>query len=220
MEAWCLWPALAPAPALATGTIVVVALNLDCVVDHDDMKILNAHEQERAARFRDIHQAQRYVRAHLGLRNLLGRCLGCAPAGVRFVHGPHGRPEVADHRWLRFSLTHAGDRALVALARDLQVGIDIESVSSRPEDLAVSARWLGPAQAAALASVPAAEQAAAFCAAWTRAEAQWKSRGCGMSGMGEFSPGEDLAVEAIDVGPGWVAAVAAPGTWVIERRRP
>ena len=206
---------------LDPGTIVVVALDLAGDADDDALTILDGHERARAAHFRDHHLAQRYVRAHVGLRNLLARYLGCAPSAVRFTYGPHGRPELADHRWLSFSLTHAQDHALIAVALDRQVGIDLEPVSSRLEDLAVAARWLGPAQAEALASLPTAEQAAAFCAAWTRAEARWKSRGCGMAAMTmpEAASGAEPVVADLVVGLGWVAAVAAPGTWVVERHR-
>ena len=218
MDAWSAWPALAPDPVLDPGTIVVVALDL--AGDAGD-ETLDELERARAARFLDSRLAQRYVRAHVGLRHILARYAGGVPSALRFAYGPHGRPELTDHRWLSFSLTHAQDRALIAIARDRQVGVDLEPVSSRPEDLAVAARWLGPAQAEALASLPTAEQAAAFCAAWTRAEARWKSRGCGMAAMTmpEAASGAEPVVADLVVGLGWVAAVAAPGTWVVEHHR-
>ncbi len=47
------------------------------------------------------------------------------PEDVAFVAGPQGKPECPATR-LRFNLGHSGERAVVALAEDVEVGVDVE----------------------------------------------------------------------------------------------
>jgi 4'-phosphopantetheinyl transferase len=101
-----------------------------------------------------------------------------------------------DHSWLRFNLSHSGDVLLVALARDVEVGVDVERIRPVPEMQTIARRWLG-------LDVVANERE--FFEAWTRHEAKLKALGMGLSGKADDFTG---IVSAIDAGPGYAAAVA------------
>lgn len=134
------------------------------------------------------HAADRwtYAAGHVALRRLLGARLGLAPQAVRFTRrpcagcgGPHGRPEVAGGGDVRFSLSHSGDFALIAIATE-PVGVDIERVPAAETADSVS-EVLHPYEAAELAALPADLRPAAVTRAWTRKEAYLKGTGAGLS---------------------------------------
>jgi 4'-phosphopantetheinyl transferase len=138
------------------------------------------------------------------LNDVLAHYLGAPPD--RFEKGPHGKPRLAgDQAWLRFNLSHSGEVALVGVARDVEVGIDVERIRPVPEMRAIARRWLGRDDLA---------DPAEFFRAWTRHEAMLKALGVGLSGpVGDFAG----FVAEIDAGAGCAAAVAvlAPACRVI-----
>ena len=60
------------------------------------------------------------------LRHLLGHYLGCTPQAVPIVLAPSGKPALREDL-LHFNLSHAGGQLLIAVSRDLSLGIDCES---------------------------------------------------------------------------------------------
>jgi len=97
---------------------------------------------------------------------------------------------------LRFNLSHSGDVTLIAVARDSEVGVDVERIRPVIEMRTIARRWLGRDDIAG-------EQE--FFRAWTRHEAMVKALGVGLSGAAESFDG---VVAEIDAGPGYAAAVA------------
>ncbi len=138
--------------------------------------LLDEAERAQASRFVFARDRERYVRAHVALRATLGAELGLDPRVLRFRRGPHGRPELVDHP-LRFSLSHAQDLALVALARNA-VGVDVEPL--RAPDLDV-ARYFSRAEQLELERLPARERSEALLRGWVRKEAFLKARGTGLT---------------------------------------
>jgi 4'-phosphopantetheinyl transferase len=127
---------------------------------------------------------------------------------LEFAHGPHGKPYLRDAPQLQFNLSHSGGVSLVAVALDVEVGVDIERLRPMPDCLAVAGRFLAPGDAAALAETPRAEREREFFIRWTRTEAMWKARGMGLYGAGVALDG-DWTVVPIDAGEEYAAAVAA-----------
>jgi 4'-phosphopantetheinyl transferase len=187
-------------------------------------------ELARADRFRFPHDRSRFVIAHAALRALLGRYLNRAPEQIRFASGPHGKPRLTEST-LHFNLAHSGGLALIAVAWEREVGVDLEGMRADVDFAGLAARFFSPAEARALAGLPDEEQVAAFYAAWTRKEAYLKARGAGLSlGLAQcevsFRPGEPAALlatqpdpaeaarwtlAALDPGPGYAGALAAEG---------
>lgn len=125
--------------------------------------------------------------------------------------GEHGKPMLAaPGSSLRFNLSHSADRALVAVAWEREVGVDIERIEPRGDLLALARRAFEPAEAEAIADLPEAARPAAFHAAWTRREAVAKCLGTGLTAP--LPQGAEVRAAPLDVGPGYAAAVAVSGT--------
>src|SRR5215831_9276972 len=89
--------------------------------------ILAGAERHRAERFVFQKDRTHFVVARGLLRVLLGRYLQCDPQHVRFVYGPHGKPELASDVGgigLRFNVSHSHGLALYAVTRHREIGVD------------------------------------------------------------------------------------------------
>ena len=145
---------------------------------------LSGDERARAGRFHQARDRDRFVAARGLLRVLLGDALGCPPHGLRFRYNPYGKPALAtdgDGARLGFNLSHSGGAALFALAWGRAVGVDIERIRPQFAAESLAERFLSPAEAAALRSLPPARRPDAFTQAWVRREAYGKALGAGLS---------------------------------------
>ena len=115
------------------------------------------------------------------LREILARYLRVEPRAVAFEYGPQGKPRLAGEAALRFNLSHSEHEALVAVARDREVGIDVEIVRPTVECEALARRFFSPEETAALLALPASVRARAFFAYWTCKEAFLKAKGGGLN---------------------------------------
>lgn len=220
--------------------IHVVRICLDSPVEHEH-EVLDEGERGRASRFVFERDRRRFIVAHRWVRILLGRCIGRSPESLRFVAGAHGKPALVDAPFdLRFNLSHAGERALLAIARGRDVGVDIE----QEQDIEVfdlASRFFAPSEVAALRGVESTERIPAFFRCWTRKEAFIKALGDGLSfpldGF-EVSVSDDQSPQLLRGGngggvldlpsrwrivslasePGYAAALAATaGDWHVVR---
>lgn len=152
------------------------------------------------------------------------------PLGVQDLElGEHGKP------FLRgggpaFNLSHSGDAALVALAAQVELGVDLERRGRRRNHLALAERYFCAAEAQALARCEGDAREALFLALWTAKEAVLKALGRGLAfGLNrlEFAleplpprlqridpsagPLEQWQVHALDMAEGRVGHVAWRG---------
>jgi 4'-phosphopantetheinyl transferase len=133
-----------------------------------------------------IHVWQlRYERAQRRepLCALLGMYLGVPSEAVVLVDGEHGRPELVEplHHALQFNWSHSGDAALIAVARGVAPGIDLERFRPRAHAMQLAQRFFHPEEVAALAALQAQEQELAFLRLWTGKEAVLKATGQGIA---------------------------------------
>jgi 4'-phosphopantetheinyl transferase len=141
---------------------------------------LSEDERQRAGRFHfDIHR-QRYVLARGLLRAILGHYLDVEASAVQLAYGPHGKPAVMGAP-LRFNLSHSEDLAVYALARELELGVDVERIRPMPDADGIARRYFSPAERAQLYRVSPDRFAQAFFHCWTRKEAYVKALGGGLS---------------------------------------
>lgn len=129
----------------------------------------------RAARFRRPQLAARHLAARAALRWSIARYL---PSGAEIVLRPDIRGKVellgAGRNPVHTSLSHAGSMALVAVASDRPVGVDVEHIATGP-DLAALEWAFGRTLHA---GCPRAHALQMSCA-WTRVEAYLKALGTG-----------------------------------------
>jgi 4'-phosphopantetheinyl transferase len=154
--------------------------------------------------------ARRYLIARAALRDILSRYLGVLPGSLVFAYGPYGKPGlVAPPAPLEFNLSHSGDLALLAVAADQPLGVDLEQIRPKRNLLAIAKRMFSPQEYRQLRQLQHERRLQAFFGAWTAMEAQAKARGCGI-----FANVADQAAPACELrhlapAPAYLAAVAA-----------
>ena len=179
------WKPLACVPALPAGEVHVWRY----AVPGSDAAIaaplagLDDAEVVRARAFRAVADQRRFVAGRAALRALAASYAG-APAGeLRFEAGARGKPALVAPQaaaWLRFNLSHAGDLVLLAFARGVEVGVDVERVDRDVDWRGIADRFFATEEAAVLRALPAARRRRAFFVGWSRAEALAKARGDGV----------------------------------------
>lgn len=154
-----------------------------------EVTTLSVPERARARRFRFRRDRRRYIVAHAALRRLLVEHGVPAGQNAGYVVNRFGKPRLDDLSKLGFSLSYAGDTALVGLTAAGEIGVDIEAlrpidggdvtddIFDATERAAITATGNGPARDLA------------FLRAWTRKEACVKAAGSGLS-----TPPSDVSV--------------------------
>ena len=173
------WESVEWPPALAPGELHIWRCDLDRAPCHPQW--LAPAERQRQQAFRDRLAGQRSCASRTLLRHLLSGYLSIPPWDVELVRGEHGKPRLGgDHASWTFNLSHSGDAALYAVARDLEVGIDIERSREIPNSLGIARRVMSDAEIDELAS--AGSDTATFLRLWTCLEARQKCLGEGVFG--------------------------------------
>lgn len=186
------------------------------------LRLLDAHERDRLARFRRPADQARYLAAHALTRLVLAPT---RPAQLTFDRTcrcgqQHGKPVLPGGP--AFSMTHAGELVGVAVGEDGPVGLDVELMRELGDLAATAAHVCSPAE-----SAPDAER---FFAMWTRKEALLKTTGAGLatpmsaitlgstpdgprvrSWTGEGAPAGPVWLRDLHPRPGYRAAVAGLG---------
>lgn len=158
------------------------------------------------------------VPASLTLRQVLALYLDEAAEEIELTQGEHGKPRLAaEQPLLAFNLSHSADLALVAVARDREVGVDVERVKPDRDLVALAERALAPEAAAAVREAAEPERARLFYELWTRHEARLKCLGVGLA-VRPTQPPPPVAVQALPIDPGFAAALAVSGAPVPVRR--
>jgi 4'-phosphopantetheinyl transferase len=209
-------------------------------VDPDDVTLLAAAERERLRRFRDESAAASFARTRAEARRALGALLGVPADEVVLSrdecpgcgdprHGPPrlARPDVP----LAISLSRTAGRGLLAVGAAARVGVDVEALRAVCGDGMAELALTRRERAAVHRVPPGKERDRLFLRAWTRKEAVVKAVGTGLIGV-ELNrlethldhPGPVLihhtlrstatewSVADLDLGEGYVAAVATPRT--------
>lgn len=191
--------------------------------------VLSPDEQERAVRFRFAEHQRRFIAARGILRDILSRYVRRQPAELEFCYSRFGKPALAGdpcETQIRFNLSHCSDLAVYAIARDREVGIDLELVRPEMAGEHIAKRFFSPREVSTLLALPLPLQPEAFFNCWTRKEAYVKALGMGLQVPLEsfdvsLAPGEPAALlgsagsrwalRAFEPAPAYVAAVAAEG---------
>lgn len=169
---------------LLTGEVHIWRVDLDCEAEvlRSLEAVLPPEERDRAARFKFDHLQRRWTAAHGALRIILADYVDAAPDELVFEEGAQGKPTLAGSSpAVEFNLSHSGSIALVAIASEGSVGVDVEIVRPNIDYLELSRRFFAPAEADEIEALPPDQRVAAFFACWTRKEAFVKALGTGLS---------------------------------------
>ena len=105
----------------------------DARPDHE--RLLNPVERGRATDYRRDIDRRRFGVGVAMSRLVAGRLLDVDPADVPIDRscpdcgGPHGRPRIVDSD-LRLSISHSGDLIGLVVARDTEIGLDVEEIDA------------------------------------------------------------------------------------------
>jgi 4'-phosphopantetheinyl transferase len=176
------------------------------------LAVLAPEERRRAERLRTATLRERYVAARAFLRGVLA-AHGAAsrPEDVVFDSGPAGKPRVAGG--FEFNLTHSGERALCAVARDAAVGLDMERIDPDADVQDIAAVCFTRREIEAIERLSGPERAHAFFTTWTRKEAYVKALGTGLATpmLGFEVPMRPGTPPQLAWGPG----PRPPGSWTV-----
>src|SRR5437899_1889794 len=89
------WPEGFPAMQLGVAQVWRASLDSPSQPAEQLAEVLAPDEQRRAERISTEQGRLRFIASRALLRQLLSQYLGCDPAGLRFVYGPHGKPALA-----------------------------------------------------------------------------------------------------------------------------
>jgi 4'-phosphopantetheinyl transferase len=144
-------------------------------------EVLSPDERARADRFLFRKDRDAFTITRAALRHLLGSYTDQEPACVRFGYGPQGKPHLADISRVRFNVSHSHHLALIAVALEREIGVDVEFVRSLRGDRDIPEHFFSSREVAALRALPEDRQEEAFFDCWTRKEAFIKAKGGGLS---------------------------------------
>ncbi|WP_344106121.1 4'-phosphopantetheinyl transferase family protein [Nocardiopsis rhodophaea] len=190
--------------------------------------LLDERERARHARFRLAADRDRFVVAHALARLVCAQRADCAPEQVRFtLHcrncelrreprtDPHGKPRPAGAALgLEISISHSGDRVVLAVTDGVEVGVDVEAVAEERDIDGLASYTLTAEELALWRGLPAARRTPGFFRYWARKEALLKATGDGLSGgLGTVGvTGPDAGARVVS----WDAPDAPADVWLTD----
>ena len=164
------------------------------------------------------------------LRTLLSRYLGISGTQLRFGTQTQGKPILVkpSSSLLQFNVSHTHGMALIALTLHHEIGIDVEWIDRKIQDLDIAQRFFSAEESAELATLPSTERTHRFFTYWTCKEAYLKMQGTGITtglaqckiliqpGQAEVrhslldrqEPKEDYSMHQIHIGAEHIGAVS------------
>ena len=153
------------------------------------LDLLDPAERQRHAGYLRAQDRDRFAAGVAMTRLVLASLTGLAPGRVPLDRScavcgkPHGPPRLAGdrpYRRLGLSVSHSGDRVVLAVAAAGPVGVDVELPRPAADIAALAPYVLADGEQAQLRQLWPAGQAAGFATFWTRKEAVVKATGDGL----------------------------------------
>ncbi len=119
--------------------------------------------------------------ARTPLLDVLAAYLCVDASTLMLEENAHGKPRLGGTHALHFNWSHSGEFALVALARDLELGVDIEHPRTDVRALELAQRFFTTSEAAALSQCETSSRETAFLQLWCAKEAVLKAIGRGIA---------------------------------------
>ena len=177
-------------PPLASAAVHVWELGLAVAQSTTTQysKLLSADEISRAARFHFDRDARRFKVSRGLVRSILAAYTHVPARELRFAYSKHGKPSLIEPAGkIRFSVSHSVDAAMLAVALDREVGVDIEAMREDVETDRLAERFFSVVERGAIRALPASVRVSAFFRCWTCKEAFLKAQGVGLfRSLGSF----------------------------------
>lgn len=153
-------------------------------IPENSSQVLSADERARARRFHFERDRRAFVMRRILLRRILASYLGVCPQEIVLAFEYWGRP-VLKGDWgnniVRFSASGSRDWIMLAFARAVEIGVDIEQIRDFSGMEIISKQFFTQREAHSLRALPLSDQTSAFFHCWTCKEAVLKAIGYGLS---------------------------------------
>jgi len=223
-------------PAAGEVDVWRASLEVEPALVGDLASLLTPEELARTGRRRTPQAQGGAVASRALLRLLLARYTGLNPEALRFNAGSHGKPEVRPSKGqpeIAFNVSHSDGMALVAVAPEGTIGVDVERIRPGLDWKRLAGRYFAPQEVDWLQQQPDGGACEAFFRLWTCKEAVVKALGVGLSlpfcwFVVSSIPASDPQVQFIECGKGegdeWQLIELTPGagfaaTLAVQRGR-
>jgi len=149
-----------------------------------DVSLLSVGERARHARFVFAQDRRDFAAAHALLRRQLSMHAHVPPDALTFDATSEGKPYLSDRlisRGLAFNLSHTRGMVACAIGRDVDIGVDVESIDRTVDGRDIVARYFSSGEVRLLDDCDVADRPARFIELWTLKEAYIKAIGRGLS---------------------------------------
>lgn len=217
-------PPIDPRGLPAHNAVAVYLLELDYSAGHAGQQwhlpLLAAAELARWRKIRPPQRQWQYLQSQVLQRLVLGAYADADPRALMFRRDQWGRPALAGHETLHFSLSHCASHVALAVGSDPVLGVDVQTVAPlRGGFMRAARRLFHMDDLAQLMAAPDEQRYGRFLEHWTLAGAYLKALG-----LGRHKPMADCRFErtpagliaAHDRAP--VADRIAPTAFVAQRR--
>ena len=142
---------------------------------------------------KDVVRYERLVQQRHRLEFLLGKwltriCLseytGLAMADWQFIDNAYGKPQPREGLGVQapfFNLSHSNGRAVLAVSRTPELGVDIEFTGRKRRAAKIAHRYFADEEIQTLLALPDSAQQSRFYELWSLKEAYIKARGLGLA---------------------------------------
>ncbi len=144
--------------------------------------LLSQAETEGLSRFGRPELRRRALVARAALRAILSGYAGQPAPTLSFIHGLYGKPRLDDDvsASVAFNVSHSHERAVVAITKSVEVGVDVEHLRPLRQIEALAERYLATEERETLLARPEAEWSEGFVRLWVCKEAVVKAMGLGL----------------------------------------
>ena len=150
-------------------------------------KHLASDERERAEFFSQAKSGEQFILVRGLLREILAVCINASDvttvtaSSLRFSYGSFGKPFLAAHHDWQFNVTHSRNSALLVVAHNRVVGIDIQWCDPAFDTQKVVETAFSNYEKQLLLDKECEQERAMFFQIWTLKEAYTKANGHGLS---------------------------------------
>jgi 4'-phosphopantetheinyl transferase len=145
---------------------------------------LSPEERAQHRRFRFDRHKHTYLVSHALVRSALSLITQVEPAKFSFKTNAYGKPFIAtpiQHQALHFNLSHTDGLAAVAISRQSEVGVDVESHNRQILTQSLVKQFFAPEECQAVAQANEQERSTKMLEFWTLKESYIKAVGMGLS---------------------------------------
>jgi 4'-phosphopantetheinyl transferase len=143
--------------------------------------LLSGDEHARFQAFKFDRHAREYLATHALARIALSHHHPLAPQAWRFTLNRYGKPNAEPECGLHFNLSNSPGLVVCLIARDAEVGVDVEPCERAGKIAELAPEVFSPQELAQLGALHAEDQLDRTLRLWTLKESYIKARGMGLS---------------------------------------